>query len=375
MAGCLNGARVSWLASLGLFVIGCTDPVASAGTDDTTTTSDGSTSSSTSPTTTIDPSTSTSLGDSTTETTGDPTEGTTAYETTGNETSEGTFPTTETTESSESTTESSTTDTAETTTTDATTTETSDTMMEASESSTDPTGIVFLVDPDAGVGPAECSLWDQDCPRGEKCMPWANDGGNVWNSTRCSPIDENPGAPGDVCTVEGSNVSGVDSCQLAAMCWNVDAETNEGECISMCQGSEANPVCADPQTSCTIVNDGLLILCLPACDPLLQDCDNGEACLAVVDSFVCLPDASGELGVQNDPCEYLNVCDPGLACLNAELVPGCMAFGCCSQFCALDEGNAPCVAGLGAMGECLPWYEEGVAPPGYENVGICGDPP
>ena len=28
----------------------------------------------------------------------------------------------------------------------------------------------------------------------------------------------------------------------------------------------------------------------------------------------------------------------------------------------------------GATQECISWYEEGVAPPGFENVGICAIP-
>ncbi|MEX1364969.1 MAG: hypothetical protein AB1Z98_17710, partial [Nannocystaceae bacterium] len=33
--------------------------------------------------------------------------------------------------------------------------------------------------------PPQCSLFAQDCPDGEKCMPWANDGGDAWNATIC----------------------------------------------------------------------------------------------------------------------------------------------------------------------------------------------
>ncbi len=33
-------------------------------------------------------------------------------------------------------------------------------------------------------GWGECSPWAQNCPPGEKCTWWANDGGNAWNATR-----------------------------------------------------------------------------------------------------------------------------------------------------------------------------------------------
>jgi hypothetical protein len=34
---------------------------------------------------------------------------------------------------------------------------------------------------------------------------------------------------------------------------------------------------------------------------------------------------------------FLNVCDPGLACMNAEVVPGCASARCCSPFLAIFE--------------------------------------
>jgi hypothetical protein len=235
------------------------------------------------------------------------------------------------------------------------------------------TGGAFINDPDGGGADMECDVWAQDCPDGEKCMPWANDGGSAWNATKCSPVDPNPMQPGDACTVEGSGVSGVDNCDVASMCWDVDPETNEGVCVAFCTGSEQNPECADPATTCIIANDGVLILCLPGCDPLLQDCPDGEGCYPVNEGMACAPDASGpDAGVAGDPCEYINVCDPGLACINAEYVPGCAgAVGCCAPFCDTDAPN--CDAGAGE--ECVPWWEEGQAPPGYENVGVCSLPP
>ena len=219
----------------------------------------------------------------------------------------------------------------------------------------------------------ECSVWDQDCPAGEKCMPWANDGGVTWNATKCTPLDEAPGAPGDSCTVEGSGVSGIDSCQASAMCWNVDGETNEGTCLGFCAGSQESPVCDDPTTTCSITNDGVLILCLPDCDPLLQDCAEGEGCFGIQGGYVCAPDASGEMGTYGDPCEALNVCDPGLECSPAATVPGCTgSLGCCSPYCD-TEAMDPCPGEAGGQ-ECVPAFAENDAPPGYEDVGVCQIP-
>jgi hypothetical protein len=225
--------------------------------------------------------------------------------------------------------------------------------------------------PDGGGVTFECDVIAQDCPLGEKCMPWANDGGNAWNATRCSPVAENPGQPGDECTVDGTGVSGVDDCDLGSMCWNVDPETNIGTCVSMCSGDEASPVCEDPGTACVNVNDGAIVLCLPSCDPLLQDCPEGQACYGIDDAFSCVPDASGELGLYGDACEFINVCDPGLFCASAEAVPSCTgSLGCCSEFCDLgnEAGNAQCSGAAGGQ-ECVAWSEDPL--PGFEAVGAC----
>ncbi len=224
----------------------------------------------------------------------------------------------------------------------------------------------FIVPPDGGPGGAECDLWQQDCPRGTKCMPWANDGGNSWNATKCTPIVPDPDGPGEPCTVERSGVSGIDSCELAAMCWNVDAE-GQGECVPMCEGSPSNPECSDPNRYCAISGDAVLILCLNRCDLLLQNCPRGSGCYLTADEPTCAPDASGELGMNGDPCEYINACDPGLVCALPEATPGCTSSGCCTPFCDLNLAND--CPGSGQL--CIPLFAPDEAPPGNEDVGFC----
>jgi hypothetical protein len=150
-----------------------------------------------------------------------------------------------------------------------------------------------------------------------------------------------------------------------------------GTCVAFCTGSQDDPSCEDPATTCVIANGGVLILCLPVCDPLLQECPEGQACYPVNADFACAPDASGpDLGAYGSPCEYINACDPGLFCGDAAIVPDCAgAQGCCSEFCDLadPEGNAQCSGAAGGQ-ECTPWYAEGEAPPGYEQVGACSIP-
>ncbi len=270
-------------------------------------------------------------------------------------------------------------DTNDADTNDADTMDTMDTD-ETTESDTTMTGIGFIEDPDGGGVSIECSVWDQDCDEGQKCAPWANDGGNAWNATKCVPIDPAMNQPGDACSVEGSGVSGVDSCDVSSMCWNVDGKTNMGTCVAFCTGSEAAPVCDNPSTSCSIANEGVLILCLPTCDPNLQDCPEGEACYGIDTSYVCAPDASGEMGAYPDPCEFINACDAGSFCLDASLYPteACDgASGCCTPTCIVgDPGACP---GAPAGVECVPWFQDGERPPpaecgGSDELGICSLP-
>ncbi len=240
---------------------------------------------------------------------------------------------------------------------DSTTTATSTTM-----------GAGFLADPDVGRG-FECNIYLQDCPSGQKCTLWANDGGSSWNATRCVPIVDNPDASTEPCTVEGSAVSGLDSCDFGLMCWDVDPQTGVGVCRSFCTGSQSRPTCDDPNDVCFISSS--LELCLPVCDPLVQDCPAGEGCYAVNQYFTCVPDGSEGGGAAGDPCEFINVCIPGLACVNSDVVPGCKgAIGCCSAFCDVSRAVPSCPAGQ----ECLPWYRRGQGKPGDEDVGVCGAP-
>ncbi len=243
---------------------------------------------------------------------------------------------------------------------------------EGSSSGGETTGCSFIDCKDGGTPDTnECDIWAQDCPEGEKCMPWANDGGGSWNALKCSPIGPNPGQSGDECTVEGSAVSGIDSCDLGLLCWFVD-DMNMGSCLDQCTGSVDAAMCPGG-TVCDITNEGVLTLCLPTCDPLLVNCKDGEICFysGQAGNFICDFDGSGEAGAYGDPCEFINVCDPGLFCANPDAVPGCNANGCCSEYCDLNEPNT--CAGMDDGQECVAWFEMD-APPGLDHVGACAIP-
>ena len=165
----------------------------------------------------------------------------------------------------------------------------------------------------------------------------------------------------------GGGVSGVDNCAKGSMCWDVDGRINEGVCIAFCEGPPDNLTC-DAGSFCVVSGDGLLILCIPDCEPLLQDCPGDDLCIPNGENFICVLDASGEAGLYGDPCEYADACKPGLPCYGPEHVEDCKGSGCCTPFCDLNEANI-CP---GDTQECIPWYEEGMAPPGQEHFGICG---
>ncbi|MCY0988746.1 ribulose phosphate epimerase [Nannocystis sp. ILAH1] len=214
--------------------------------------------------------------------------------------------------------------------------------------------------------PASCSLWEQNCPSGQKCTP-----SQGWSWNECVPLDPEPGAPGQPCTVEDAPGNGGDSCDLASMCWDVDPQTHVGECFLRCTGGPSDPVCPDG-TTCVLSNHDALILCLPTCHPLAQDCPDGEACLSSggdSEPFACIAEYSGDEGQVFDSCDYANDCDPGLLCASPEAAVECdpIANGCCLPFCDTEQP----VACPGAMQTCQPWFEVGAAPAGYEHVGMC----
>jgi hypothetical protein len=221
------------------------------------------------------------------------------------------------------------------------------------------------------VIPEDCSILEQDCPGGYKCMPWADDGGNSWNDTKCVPIVEDPNAAGQPCTYLAGPWSGEDDCDASSMCWGLSPETDIGTCQPFCMGPEENPTCADSCQVCPQLGDGPTFLCFDTCDPLASSCGPGEGCYGINDYFQCVPDGSPMGTDIGSPCEFINACPAGMACLGADAVPGCVdGTGCCVPYCSVG-GADPC-PGLLPGTTCTPWYDEGenpqeqcqLAPPG-----------
>lgn len=224
----------------------------------------------------------------------------------------------------------------------------------------------YLLPPDGGNGSEACDVWARNCPAGEKCMPWANDGGQAWNATKCTPIARDPDQADEPCNAVDSAVSGVDSCDDGLMCWGVDTDTLMGSCVPLCIGSESSPLCEDPSRLCILGSSGILNLCIASCDPLTQDCLPGQGCYRFNGGFICAPDTSGDNGAFGDPCPFGGIsCDPGLGCADADLVAGCAESECCTPFC--DIGSPTCPPDT----QCQSLWEAGQAPPGNANIGRC----
>ncbi|MBK7827583.1 hypothetical protein [Nannocystis sp.] len=218
-------------------------------------------------------------------------------------------------------------------------------------------------------GGIECDIFAQDCAPGEKCAAWADEG-VAWNATRCIPVTGDK-VPGDVCMTEGG-LSGIDNCEAGAMCWDVDAK-NMGTCFALCKGTSMAPTC-DEGFSCSYASESVLNLCLPECDPLVQDCAGDKLCVPNHVTFVCVPDASGDMGKTNDPCEFVDACDKGLVCLNISAgSSACMkdAVGCCQPVCDFTAMET-CP---NFDQECVQWFDPMMPiPPGLEDVGVCAIP-
>lgn len=237
----------------------------------------------------------------------------------------------------------------------------------------DDPGQTFIA-PEDIPGSNDCFAWtvpSPDCPAGQKCTIEDD-----IQDTHCVDVVDDPKQMYEPCQVlDGGPMSGHDDCDEGLLCWDVDPDTGVGRCIGFCQSVEAWD-CVDPGATCSSCQDCAVGLCLPGCDPRLKDCPNEQVCIynsSDPDFFACVIDGSGDEGQVFDLCEFANACDPGLLCVNPELAAECEqnTAGCCLPVCDLDVMPPACP---GAGQQCLPWHEQGQAPPGLENLGICGIP-
>lgn len=102
------------------------------------------------------------------------------------------------------------------------------------------------------------------------------------------------------------------------------------------------------------------------CDPLIQDCAEGQACALFEQQFACIPVAvDGGVG---DACITASECGAGLACCPSELVPGCDGQRCCASLCDVGDGDG---AGCPAGTACEPVFSGPNVPVEYQDYGVC----
>lgn len=254
---------------------------------------------------------------------------------------------------------------------------TSTTGSEGTTSGSSSGGVPFIPIPDAN--PDWCDIFAQDCPEGQKCAPVSLDGDNALEDNRCVPVVADPDRPGEPCTLLGTGVDGLDTCEEGSMCYWIDPQTKIGTCTSHCLGDPRASFCPPAPVAncwgteqlCYIAADGALTLCLRTCDPLLHDCPGGGHCQHY-EGFVfgCFE------GDQDVPfaaaCSNSFECAAGSLCGESDVAVECdpNVTGCCTPFCDLAD-PAPC-PGVGQV--CVP-FEQDDASQVCENLGVCRLPP
>ena len=223
----------------------------------------------------------------------------------------------------------------------------------------EPTPSTSFAPDDFGVADA-CDPWAQDCPEGEKCVPYGSTGGN-WDANKCVPLMGNQ-MVGEPCTW-GGLVDATDDCDATSLCWGVNPE-NVGTCQPFCTGVPDDPMCP-PEHIC--ISSEALNVCITTCDPILQDCGEDLACYWANNGFHCI--FTDQDIPPGQPCGLINDCEGGNVCLVEEVLPNCLDAACCTPFCDLDAPGSVCEILPGTS--CLPFFPGDDAPPGYENVGVC----
>lgn len=242
------------------------------------------------------------------------------------------------------------------------TADSADTMDSGEETSSDE-GVTedFFVDVDG----EPCDYWEQDCPSGFKCTTASIDG--TLDQNVCRPVVPNPKQQGEDCDAMDGAFDGYDDCAKGLYCFNVD-EQNQGTCLPQCMGSPNDPTCPDG-FECSISGSSAFAVCLQSCDPLGDDCGDDQVCIPDDELFSCAVDQGDGDNPHGTPCMFANQCDNGNACIDASFLPNCEEGGCCAQFCDLMANDTCPDMDMGVM--CTPYYEEGQAPPQFEDLGIC----
>ncbi|MDC0669749.1 hypothetical protein [Nannocystis radixulma] len=266
--------------------------------------------------------------------------------------------------SSESSTTTSSTTTSTTTT--SSTTELAPTSTSTTSAPTASDSSDFVIKPDLPTPGAACDAWQDTCPEGQKCKPFADILG-PWASASCVPVADVPRPTGETCTTPEFSI--IDECERGAVCHGLG--TAEGlRCHALCTGSPTERSCADECSWC-FTNGDVAGVCLFPCDPRAHDCPQGQSCqiLAEAPRFICGVGAG--TSAAGESCAAA-ACSEGTACVDAALVPGCADAKCCAPVCDLESPDT-CAAALPGT-TCAAWpvsgpeFQDACRPAG---LGLC----
>lgn len=190
--------------------------------------------------------------------------------------------------------------------------------------------------------PAPCDPWNDTCPRGQKCQPYA-----LPRGAGCVDVVDDPLPVGEPCDAGGT----VDLCEAGAMCVSPD-----GHCLPLCGGAP-NPgetTCADACSPCLIRDNGAYGYCPLPCDPRASDCGGDRWCAIYTyePRFFCASFFKGSVPA-GMPCSKSSDCQEGSACFAKPFLPACDGDNCCTPVCDLN-GPDTCDASFPGT-VCNPW--------------------
>ncbi|MCY1054740.1 hypothetical protein [Nannocystis sp. SCPEA4] len=215
---------------------------------------------------------------------------------------------------------------------------------------------------------APCDVWNDTCPRGQKCVPYAG----PLEMPGCVDIADDPLGLGEPCDEEAQP----DQCEAGTLCDGSAQGGDSGRCLATCEGSPDEAECADVCSNCFIDGTKSYGVCPVLCDPRAPACPEHLSCIIIpfAPNFLCR--ASSKLSVPAGmPCTGIFDCVEGTACIPAMFLPACDGDQCCTPVCDLNGPDTCSTSVPDAV--CNPWP---LGNPEFElsclldGLGLCGAP-
>ncbi|WP_434422251.1 hypothetical protein [Nannocystis pusilla] len=215
---------------------------------------------------------------------------------------------------------------------------------------------------------AECDVWNDTCPRGQKCVPYAG----PMEKPGCVDVVDDPIGLNEPCDATAL----VDACEPGTLCYGFGQGGDAGRCLATCEGGPDDASCADACSNCFIHGGEDFGSCPVQCDPRAPDCPEHLSCITFVFQpyFLCAATSQATIPA-GMACMNAFSCQVGTTCAPAMFLPACDGDNCCAPVCDLN-GPDTCADSLpGAV--CKPWptwYPEFDASCLPDGIGLCGAP-